>query len=204
MDTKRIDQTVETIAGNKTRWARLPIATKINLLDKIRTRVGDVAQSWVDAAAAAKEIPADSQLVGEEWTSGPYAVAQGAQSLADTLRRIQDGVPILEGFDARTLPNGQVAVRVFPATSEDRLFLSAHVADVWMQPGITIDELEEHAGAFHRIPDPVGSLTVVLGAGNIASIAPLDVLTELFNFGSVVVVKLNPVKSKACKPYRAS
>ena len=188
-----IDHTVETIAGNKTRWARLPIATKIYLLDKIRTRVGDVAQSWVDAAAAAKEIPADSQLVGEEWTSGPYAVAQGAQSLADTLRRIQDGVPILEGFDARTLPNGQVAVRVFPATSEDRLFLSAHVADVWMQPGITIDELEEHAGAFYRIPDPVGSLTVVLGAGNIASIAPLDVLTELFNFGSVVVVKLNPV-----------
>jgi len=195
MDTTTIDRRMETLAANKTRWAQLPVATKIYLLDAIRTRVGDVSDAWVAAAATAKQIPEDSQLVGEEWTSGPYALAAGAGALADTLQRVRDGVPILEGYSTTTLPSGQIAVRVFPATSEDRLFLSGHVADVWKKPGISIDDLDDEAAPFYRIENPTGSLTVVLGAGNIASIAPLDVLTELFNEGSVVVVKLNPVNA---------
>ncbi len=188
-----MDIALETLDENRTRWARLPVATKIHILDGIRTRVGAVADAWVAAAVEAKQIPADSQLVGEEWMSGPYALAVGAAAIADTLRRIESGTPVLDGFPVRRLPNGQVALRVFPANAEDRLFLNAHTAEVWMQPGIQEADLERSAASFYRKVEPAGTVALVLGAGNIASIAPLDVLNELFNHGSVTALKLNPI-----------
>ncbi|MCJ7781832.1 MAG: aldehyde dehydrogenase family protein, partial [Acidimicrobiia bacterium] len=195
MDTTSIDAALQALDANKTRWARLPIATKVHLLDGIRKRVGTVAHAWVEAAAAAKRIPPDSQLVGEEWTSGPFALAASAAATAETLRRIEDGIPVLEGLPIRTLPNGQVAVRVWPASAEDRFFLSGHTAEVWMRPGIGEEDLELSAASFYRMTEPVGSVALVLGAGNISSIAPLDVLNELFTHGAVTVVKLNPVNA---------
>ena len=195
MDTSSIDAALEALDANKIRWARLPIATKIHLLEGIRRRVGSVAHAWVEAAVAAKRIPPDSQLVGEEWTSGPYAVAAGAAAVADTLRRIGNGTPVLEGLSTRRLANGQVAVRVFPANSKDRLFLSGHSAEVWMQAGVEEADLEAIAASFYRTAEPAGSVALVLGAGNISSIAPLDVLTELFTYGAVTAVKLNPVNA---------
>ncbi|MDB5041561.1 MAG: Aldehyde dehydrogenase, partial [Candidatus Eremiobacteraeota bacterium] len=50
------------------------------------------------------------------------------------------------------------------------------------------------AGFYHR-SDPAGSVTLVLGAGNIASIAPLDVLNVLYTHGGTAFLKLNPVNA---------
>lgn len=195
MDVRSIDDALETLAANRTRWARLPIPTKVFLLDEIRRRVGDVAADWVKAATLAKEIDPDSPFVGEEWTSGPFAVAGAATALAETLRRIEADDPVLSGISMRRLPSGQIALRVFPTTFEDRLLLSGHTADVWMEPGLTEADVERRAAAFYRQTDPEGAVSVVLGAGNIASIPALDLLTEAFVHGSVVVLKLNPINA---------
>lgn len=193
MDTTTIDDALETLEANKTRWARLPMETKIYLLDTLRERVGEVSSQWVEEATRAKGIGPDSHLAGEEWTSGPYALAAGARAIAETLRRLKNGTPLLKGFPTRSLSNGQTAVRVFPANAEDRLFLSGHTAEVWMRPGVSAEDIEMSAAPFYRVPEPEGSVSVVLGAGNSASIAPLDALTELFTRGSVTAVKLSPV-----------
>jgi len=173
----------------------LPIATKIYLLEDIRRRVGGVAAAWVEASRVAKRLAPDSRLLGEEWTSGPYAVANAVVAYADTLRLIESGGSVLPAGSVRTLPNGQVAVRVFPTTTEDRLVLSGHTADVWMQPGLTETDVEHRAAGFYQEANPEGSVAVVLGAGNIASIPALDLLTELFTHGSVVGLKLNPINA---------
>ena len=193
MDTSGIDRALEELDAAKHRWATLPLPTKVYLLDEIRSRVGDVAEPWVRAAVAAKRIQPGSHLEGEEWTSGPFALATGAAAFAETLRRIERGTPVLAGYPVRTLPNGRAAVRVWPAKLEDRFFLSGHTAEVWMQPGVDADEIEAHAAALYRSADRHAAVSLVLGAGNIASIAPLDVLTELYLYGAVVAVKLNPV-----------
>ncbi len=44
-----------------------------------------------------------------------------------------------------------------------------------------------------RLPRGRGKLALVLGAGNVASIAPLDVLHKLFIENQVCLLKLNPV-----------
>jgi aldehyde dehydrogenase (NAD(P)+) len=64
-----------------------------------------------------------------------------------------------------------------------------------MQPGLTERDAERRAAAFYREQEHDGAVAVVLGAGNIASIPALDLLTELFTHGSVVALKLNPVNS---------
>ncbi len=51
----------------------------------------------------------------------------------------------------------------------------------------------DHTASFYKRVEPNGFVTLVLGAGNIASIPPLDVLTALYAHGSVVLLKLNPV-----------
>ncbi|MCL1600166.1 MAG: aldehyde dehydrogenase family protein, partial [Actinomycetia bacterium] len=40
---------------------------------------------------------------------------------------------------------------------------------------------------------PEGAVCAVMGAGNVASIAPLDVIYKLFNEGEVTILKMNPV-----------
>ena len=195
MDMSSIDRSLEVLAENRCRWAQLPIATKIYLLEDIRRRVGGVAAAWVEASRVAKRLAPDSRLLGEEWTSGPYAVANAVVAYADTLRLIESGGSLPPAGSVRTLPNGQVAVRVFPTTTEDRLVLSGHTADVWMQPGLTETDVEHRAAGFYQEANPEGSVAVVLGAGNIASIPALDLLTELFTHGSVVGLKLNPINA---------
>lgn len=195
MDVSRTDRSLEILDANRRRWARLPVSTKIYLLEDVRRRVGEVAASWVEAARVAKRIAPGSPLLGEDWTSGPYAVASAAAAYAETLRRLERGDVVVPSNLIRTLPNGQVAVRVFPTTTEDRLLLSGHTADVWMQPGLTERDVERRAAAFYREHENNGAVAVVLGAGNIASIPALDLLTELFTHGSVVALKFNPVNA---------
>jgi aldehyde dehydrogenase (NAD(P)+) len=92
-----------------------------------------------------------------------------------------------------TRADGQVVVDVFPQTGWDRLLLNGVRAQVWMQPGVTAENLADTMAVFYREREPRGAVAVVLGAGNIAGIAPLDVLYKLFAEGRVCLLKMNPV-----------
>jgi aldehyde dehydrogenase (NAD(P)+) len=93
----------------------------------------------------------------------------------------------------RTRPDGQLVVEVFPQSAYDKLLLSGIRAEVWMEPGVTAGNLQQNMAAFYRRKDPEGVVSLVLGAGNVASIAPLDVLYKLYAEGSGCLLKMNPV-----------
>jgi aldehyde dehydrogenase (NAD(P)+) len=59
--------------------------------------------------------------------------------------------------------------------------------------GVTEDNLRDNMAAFYREKDPEGSVALVLGAGNVAAIVPLDILDRMVNWGQVVICKMNPV-----------
>src|SRR5690606_7783916 len=48
-----------------------------------------------------------------------------------------------------------------------------------------------------RKRDPDGGVALILGAGNVSSIPPMDVFTKMFIEGFVCVVKMNPVNEWA-------
>lgn len=189
-----LDEALEALDKAKHDWARVPAADRLLVLDQIKDALLPVAEEWAMTAARAKQIPADSPLVGEEWLSGPYALMAGCNGLMETLSQM-DGKAFLSHLPARKLPNGQLALRVMPHSIWDRLLLSGVHADVWMQPSVDKTNLADLTAPLYDVPpaERHGKVALILGAGNIASIAPLDVFQKLFLEDQVCILKMNPV-----------
>ena len=62
-----------------------------------------------------------------------------------------------------------------------------------MPPGVDEQTVRASAGLAELDPTRTHGVSVVLGAGNITSIPPLDVLYELYAHNRVVLLKLNPI-----------
>ncbi|KAA3640980.1 MAG: aldehyde dehydrogenase family protein [Armatimonadetes bacterium] len=193
MDTAHIDQAVADLQESKDRWVTLPIVDKIAYLDAIKDKTVSVAEPWVEAATKAKGLSMDQPAAGEEWLAGPFTVLWYLKDLRTSLVRLASGIPILHGYESTTSPSGQVVVDVFPKSFDERVLFSGVTAEVWMDPQVTEENLEDTTAEFYRTRDPRSRVTVTLGAGNVASIPFLDVLYALFVEGNVVVLKMNPV-----------
>jgi aldehyde dehydrogenase (NAD(P)+) len=194
MDADRLDADLATLASRKEEWARLPLPDRIELLRATRKGLARVAERWVAAAVRAKGIPEGSPLAGEEWMSGPYAMLYATAALEETLGKLARGAsPLPPPSAIRTRPDGQVVLRVFPSTGFDRILYSGVTAEVWMEPGVTAAGLRDAAAGYYRGERRPGQVALVLGAGNISSIAPLDLLHQLYAEGAVALAKMNPV-----------
>jgi acyl-CoA reductase-like NAD-dependent aldehyde dehydrogenase len=192
MDTEQLDNAINDLQENKDRWVHLPIEKKINLLVQLRGKLAEAAKRWVDLSVKAKGVDPDSPGVGEEWIHGPWALAWNMNALIESLEALAKGdLPPVGKIRSRN--NGQLAVRVFPYDFYDWVLLNDLKAEVWMRPGVTEDNLSENMASFYQNDKPEGKVALVLGAGNVSSIAPLDSLFKLFNDGQVVIVKMNPV-----------
>ena len=186
-----LDENLELLSRHKQLWAQTTVAARIAILARIRDGVNLVAQDWAETAARKKGLAVDAPLAGEEWLAGPYAVITYCNALMETLSKIA-GNKHLDGLPMRELPDGQLAVEVMPHSIWDRLLLNGVRAEVWMEPDVTRANLAQHTAAAYTHP-AVGKVALVLGAGNIAAIAPLDCLHKLFVANEVVLLKMSPV-----------
>ncbi|WP_198972336.1 aldehyde dehydrogenase family protein [Xylophilus sp. ASV27] len=200
-----LDADLQALHAARQRWAATPAEARVALLQQVKDALMRVAPGWAETAARKKRIPAGSPLAGEEWTSGPYAVMAACNGLMQTLSRMQ-GKAFLRGLPLRRLRNGQLAVKVMPHSLWDRLLLSGVSAEVWMRPGVHERNLAAHAAVAYDLPpaERRGRLALVLGAGNIASIPPLDVFQKLFIENQVVLLKMNPVNDYLTEHLRAA
>ena len=190
---RQADEITERLARGEQVWAETSLAERRELLGRLKQLTAINASEWVQAAARIKQLPAASPLIGEEWISGPWAVLGYASALARTLERLDRGADVLAGFRTRTTASGQLAIKVLPHTVYDRLLLNGFSAEVWMPPGMTEAGVRATAGLGERNPKQTRGTALVLGAGNIFSIAPLDTVYQLYAENRVAVLKLNPV-----------
>ena len=187
-----VDADLELLSSRAAAWAGLPIGEKRALVAALHEATASVAREWARAACRAKGLDMRSPLAGEEWMSGPMAVLLYTTALGRTLDALAAGRSPVSGRLGRA-PGGRTSLRVrMPFEAWDRLLLSGFRAELWMEPGVTPEAVGRDAGLRTRRPDG-GGVGLVLGAGNIASIGPLDVLYKLFADGRVVLLKLNPV-----------
>jgi aldehyde dehydrogenase (NAD(P)+) len=199
------DAALNALDAAKDTWAQTSVTERIALLQQVKDYLMPVAQGWAEAAARKKQIPAGSPLAGEEWTSGPYAVMSACNGLMATLGQM-DGKAFLKHLPTRELATGQMAVKVMPHSIWDHLLLSGVTAEVWMQEGVTAGNLSKHAALAYDVPSAQrkGKVALILGAGNIASIAPLDVFQKLFLENQVAILKMNPVNDYLTDYLRAA
>ena len=90
-------------------------------------------------------------------------------------------------------PTGLLRVPLLPCRGMfDSLLFRGFKAHVWLQPHVTQENISRHLAPFYRsAAEPRVSL--VLGAGNVSSIAPTDALYKLFQERKAVLLKINPV-----------
>jgi aldehyde dehydrogenase (NAD(P)+) len=189
-----LDRLIGRLAERAREFARTPVAKKIEWLKDIHQRTHAVAADWVSAACRAKGIPLDAPVAGEEWLAGPALTLRNMRFLIRSLQEIErHGAPQLADKNVFELPHGAVAVRVAPYDTYDGALYGGLSAETWLQKGIRRSEVANHQASFYKQRDPEGGVSLVLGAGNVASIPPMDVLYKMFVEGRVCILKMNPV-----------
>jgi hypothetical protein len=168
----------------------------------VHAAIADVAEEWVNAAAEAKHIAPSAPYLGEEWMTGPYGALESAAAYARSYEALAAGGSPLDGLDVGTAPGDRVAVRVLPRTAQEWVLFNGFRAEVWMPPGVPERQVREEAGLRAGMVGEYGGVGLVLGAGNISSIAPLDAFYELVAHNRASLVKLNPTFSGLLAVYR--
>ena len=165
------------------------------ILNRLIRDFAAIAPRWVAACIKAKGIAEDSPTVAEEWGAGVWPVMKNLRQLRQSLADIASvGHPKIPG-KITTRSDGQVVARVFPLTGYDRLFFIGLTAEVWMEPGVTAETLSQTQALTYRNKNHHGKVALVLGAGNVGSIGPMDILYKMFVEDQVVILKMNPVNA---------
>ena len=188
-----VDRAVRDVASHATSWAATSAAARAKLLDQVLRDIMAAEDDWLSAACTAKGITPGTAEAGEELFAGVGTLVRMARLYRDALRDIaRTGRPSFAG-PVTEASDGRLRVRVFPATTFDRVIFPQTTAEVFMQPGVTRADLESGQAANYHDPAAHAGVALVLAAGNVASLGPRDVLSKLFVEGKVVVMKANPV-----------
>lgn len=189
-----MNQVVEKLKRSAGKFAFMSIDKKIALAKSIQHGYIKVAEKSVQAGCKAKGIKLDPPSEAEEWATGPWGIVRQLRLICKSLESIEkDGnTPI-----GKVTPNlsGNLSVNIFPNNAIDGLLFKDVTVDVHMQAHVSEKSLETTRASFYKNPDHQGKVVLVLGAGNIAAIGVMDVLTKMFNEGKVCVLKMNPVNA---------
>jgi len=194
-DTPReeLDTALTTLAQRAPAWCDLGVDARLDLLREMVDATLEVAPDWASAAAAAKGIGPSSAHIAEDWGSGIVQVLRNLKLLERTLTDIAaTGRP--QPPSLHLAPDGQVVATVLPTDRLDQLMFTGFTGEVRLQRHVTLDEAEARMGRIYRdghVKEP--GVSLVLGAGNVSSIGPMDTLYELFAKDRVVILKMNPV-----------
>lgn len=184
-----VDEKLAHVAANKDAWVDVPVAKRIEYLERCLKDCHDVAAAWARDGALRKGLDPEGVAAGEEWLAGPMTTLRNLRLLKEALE--QGGQPKLPGVRRRL--DGQVVVSVFPTDLKDKLMFGKLTAEVWIEKG-----KEPTQGAIYREgKHKPGKTCLVLGAGNVSSIPPMDVAYKLFVENEVCVLKMNPVNADA-------
>ncbi len=181
------DARVEALAEKKDEWLTVPPARRAALLRECMKALSGVAEDWVRDGCRAKGIAEGTSLVGEEWIAGPWQTMRNLRLLVEALE--SNGQPRPPRVTHR--PDGQAVVQVFPATLHDRVMFSGYSGELWLAKG----QPSTQGAAYKPQASVTGKVGLVLGAGNVSSIGPMDVLYKLMVDNEVAILKTNPVNA---------
>jgi acyl-CoA reductase-like NAD-dependent aldehyde dehydrogenase len=191
--TSTLDEAIAVLKDKARPFARLGAAERARLLRECIPRVKEVAGRWVDAALQAKGLSAEHPSSSEEWLGGPMPTLRNLRLLADSLDGIAaSGKPRLPKAVGRSR-DGSALVEVFPTGAMDGALFAGFSCKVRMLPGISPSEVVDKQASFYGKKDRSGAVSLILGAGNVSSIPPMDALYKMFVDGNVCLVKMNPV-----------
>jgi Aldehyde dehydrogenase family len=190
----QLEATVARLREGARNFTKLSLDQRVQLAGSMQAGYLRVARASVDAACAAKGIPLGTPLEGEEWCFGPWFVVRHLRLIRQSLLALKHTGNTPIGQVGRTADE-RLAVQVFPAGTIDGTLFMGMRADVHLQSGITVEEMNASRARFYKTPDHDGRVVLVLGAGNISGIPSMDLISKMFNEGKVCILKMNPVNA---------
>ena len=190
----RLDEALARLREGAPAWAELPLAARIALARSMLAGAARIAERSVTSACVAKGITPGTLAEGEEWLSSPYSTLRFLRQTVRSLVMLERNGNTPVGPTGET-EDGRVTVRVFPANRLDALLFLGIRGDVHLEAGVDEARLNRSRARFYKERDHDGRVCLVLGAGNVNSIPPADVLTKLFNEGKVGLLQMNPVNA---------
>lgn len=190
---RELDAKLVRLADHARAFARAAPRTKTAWLAELAERLLGLGPKLARAGCEAKGLDPDGPIAAEEWFLGPVLIGRNLRYLRRSLADVAScGAPRVPR-GAREGDEGRAVVEVFPVDGFDRAMFRGLRCETWLDARVPPGDLAEHQASFYRRLDPPGSVCLVLGAGNVASIPAMDVLYKMFVQGSVCLVKLNPV-----------
>jgi acyl-CoA reductase-like NAD-dependent aldehyde dehydrogenase len=192
-DEAVLDQAITDVEQRALAWAATSARERAVLLERVVNDTFAVAEEWTAAACAAKGYDPQSTEGGEELFSGVGTFVRMAQNFRQSMLDISSkGRPQYPG-PVHHKPGGRIAIQVVPGSAFDKVLYGGITGEVWMEPGVDEDQVKATQAEVYKSPTSHAGVSLVLGAGNVASLGPRDVLSKLFGEGKVVVLKANPV-----------
>lgn len=189
----QLDEKLARLKEAEKSFASLSIEARITLARSMQEGYVNVAERLVQTSCKAKGIKPGTTFETEEWAL-VHAVVRHLRLIQESLRSIRETGNTPVGKIGRTIDH-RLAVQAFPMNTIDGILFKDVTVDVHMQPGITESSLKSGRAGFYKHPDHNGRVVLVLGAGNISAIPPMDVITKMFNEGKVCLLKMNPVNA---------
>lgn len=191
---RQLDDAVTRVRAGAARFASLPLAERIALAATMQQGYLDIAEMSVHAGCTAKGLDFASPQSAEEWATGPWCVVRQLRLVREQLAAIASSGNTRIG-PASESADGRLQLRLFPGNAIDGLLFQGCQAEARLQHGMDSDTLEQRRARFYRGGNHGGRTVLVLGAGNIAAIGPMDVVSKMFNEGKACVLKMNPVNA---------
>ena len=192
-DAVPLEAALRRVHSHLEQWALTPVERRRTYLHRVIRDTMAVAPRWNAAACRAKGIDREGPGAGEELLAGIASFIRMATTLEQSLSDIASGGRPRYPGPVRQVTEDQLAIGVLPASLLDKVLYSGLHGEVWFTPGIDEATAQEHQAAAYRDPEDHAGLSLILGAGNVASLVPRDILTKLFVEGKVVIIKANPV-----------
>jgi hypothetical protein len=213
---------VAVLARGAVRLASEPPARRADLAAACMATTAAAADRWVQQAVSikrAEDSPARDAVIAEETGTGPLVTLRLLMITRDMWRRLAaEGMPKLPGGPrvAHRPPPGvqglehveriEVDVVPWPGLCDGIVFAGTTAKVRCVNTG---GPSHDAAAAFHRLwweearrQPQQGGVAVVLGAGNVTGLAAADAISQIFDHGRAVLLKLHPLHAPLVDIFR--
>ncbi|MHA1576840.1 MAG: aldehyde dehydrogenase family protein [Candidatus Thorarchaeota archaeon] len=189
-----IDQALKELDRRKQEWVNLHIDVRIKIVEDVRRDFTKVMERFSQRSVLAKGVAKRKLGNDMEWLEIAL-IARIHSVVHRSLCEIRDhGRPRIP--NRLTLhPDNRVKVQVYPVTRLHGMIFRGITHEVWIEPGLDIDEVISGQAEKYLDKSLVGGVALVLGAGNASPLPPSDTFHKLFHDLRVVALKMNPVNS---------
>ncbi len=180
-----LDRNITTLRINSSELSKMSNEELIVLLNKTIENIQGIAYYWATLSAEKKGI-LQKHKEGEEWLGGPFVSILTLQYYIDYLEKNDQ-------LDINKFDDSKNSYKVFPNKFIEKLTFPLLNAEIRFSKSMNFEQINEYRGFKQRIGTDSGSVTLILGAGNVSSIPFLDTIFHLVANRSSIILKLNPV-----------